>query len=149
MHSAKSPTSLQTDTIYQYFIENCKIFTAHATITDVSTDGYNLSVFYRELQNVYYTCHNHQCLYRRIQSVDISQRAGLFSSMSVQFIITNGLCKFQNIGINASLTACIYRRTYRQTVKFLEGQLQILVQNSKFTNRSLKFTDGIIKNNII
>ena len=111
MHSAKSPTSLQTDTIYQYFIENCKIFTAHATITDVSTDGYNLSVFYRELQNIYYTCHNHQCLYRRIQSVDISQRAGLFSSMSVQFIITNGLCKFQNIGINASLTACIYRRT--------------------------------------
>jgi hypothetical protein len=142
MHSAKSPTSLQTYTVYRYFTENCKIFTAHAITADVSTNGYNPSVFYQELQNIYCTCHNHRCLYRRIQSVDISQRAGLFSSMSVQFIITNGLtdelCKLQSIGINASLTACIYRRTYRETLKFLEGQLKILVQNSKFTNGRLK-----------
>jgi hypothetical protein len=115
---------------------------AQCKITDVSTNIYSVSVFYRELQNIYCTCHNHRCLYRRIQSVDISQRVGLFSSMSVQFIITNGLtdelCKLQSIGINASLTACIYRQTYRQTLKFLEGQLKILVQNSKFTNGRLK-----------
>jgi hypothetical protein len=96
LHMSQSSTSVQTDTVRQYFTESCKIFTAHATITDVCTDGYSPSVFYLELQNIYCTCHNHWRLYKRIQSVGISQRAGLLDSMSVQFTITDGLCKFQS-----------------------------------------------------
>jgi hypothetical protein len=56
------------------FYRELKIFTGNATITDVFTDGTIPLVFYRELRNIYYKCHNHRCLHKRIHSVDISLR---------------------------------------------------------------------------
>ena len=43
-------------------------------ITDVPTNGTSPSVFNRELQNIYWICHNHRRPYRQNDFVDISQR---------------------------------------------------------------------------
>jgi hypothetical protein len=37
------------------FTESCKIFTAYSIITDVSKDGYNLSVFVDAVHNYWWT----------------------------------------------------------------------------------------------
>jgi hypothetical protein len=63
------------DIVHRYFTESWEIFTGNATITDVFTDGWNPSVFYRELKNIYWECHNHQRLHRWMESVGILQRA--------------------------------------------------------------------------
>jgi hypothetical protein len=114
--------------------------------------------------NLSCTMHNHRRLYRRIPSIDILPRLAKYllhipqSPMSLQtdtvhwyfteagllefyvdaFQITDRLWKFQSASINASLTMCIYRRTYQWTVKILEGHLKNLVRNSKFTDGLLK-----------
>jgi hypothetical protein len=49
---------LQMELFCWYVTESCKIFTAYATITDIDTDRMSLSVFYKELLNIYYICHN-------------------------------------------------------------------------------------------
>jgi hypothetical protein len=55
-----SPTDFQTDVVRQYFTESCKMFTAYATFTDGFPNRHSLSVFYRELQNIYCICHKHR-----------------------------------------------------------------------------------------
>jgi len=139
MHSARSPMSIPKDYtsvgISQIVV---KIFTRNVTITDVYTDGYSPSAFYRELQkyllempqspttlqtdtvrwhftesckNIYWKCHNHRWLYRRIQSV------GICRQFKVTDKITDRRCEFQREGINASLIVCSCRRT----AKNIEG----------------------------
>jgi hypothetical protein len=71
----QSPTSLQMDTVSVSISPSWKIFTRNAIITDISTECYCLSVFYRELQNIYCKCDNHWRLYRRIQSIGICWRS--------------------------------------------------------------------------
>jgi len=124
--------------------EQCKI-------TDGFPDGHIPSVFYRELKNIYGKYHNHQRLYRQKQSIDILPRVAKYLlqmpqsmmfiptdtvhwHLPVQFIITDRLCEFQRMGINASLTAW----TCRRIAKILKGHLKILVRNLKFTDRLLK-----------
>ena len=52
-----------------FFKKNLKI------PTDGFTDGYSPSVFYWEMKNIYWKCHNNQRLHRRIESVCILPRA--------------------------------------------------------------------------
>jgi hypothetical protein len=51
--------------------------------------------FYRELKNIYWKCHNHRWLYRRIQSVGISQRLAKYlleMSQSPTTLQTDTVC---------------------------------------------------------
>jgi hypothetical protein len=62
-------------TSYKFLILILKVsYTKNATITDAFTDGYSPSTFYRELKNIYWNCHNHRHLHRRIDSVGIIPR---------------------------------------------------------------------------
>jgi hypothetical protein len=127
-------------------------------IIDVPTDGMSLSVFHRELQNIYWIYHTHRRPYRHNQSVGISQSCETFTEYTtITDVPTEGirpsvfargweLFTFyidavhnyrRNVNskaraINASLALCTYRQTYRRTAKILEGYLKILCEIQNF-----------------
>jgi hypothetical protein len=72
------------------------------------------SAFHRELQNIYWKCHNQRRLYRWIQSIGICWQSKITDR------ITDGRCEFQKAGINTSLSSCTSWRNYQRTAKNME-----------------------------
>ena len=105
--------------IHRHFTVSWKIFTGYAIITDVSTDGNIPSVFYRELNNIYWKCHNHSRVYRQIHSNGWCEFKGQVLmhlwSRALADKITNELRKLWSVIKKISVKFKIYRWIFEKS----------------------------------
>jgi hypothetical protein len=132
------PTSILMKTVRRYFTNSCKIFTTFTTITNDHTDGLWPSVFYRDLQNIYCPCHNHQhCFWQtNCRYIIIEARA------TIRVLGRSVRIPTDAANSNVRALTPLYQQTCRWTSKILDGFLNF---SAKFKIYQRKFNATTMK----